>query len=120
MRYNISNHYVIVFVLLTIISCQPMQNIDVLCIGDSITYGWNEGFRIEKHYANRCQELLQRAGVEISFVCSGVPGETSIEGYQRLKEALKDGCPDIVTIMYGTNDCQIDPWSRKALVSIGL
>lgn len=76
----------------------------VLCLGDSITYGYNvDG---DDTYPQRLQrELEARApGANVEVLNAGVPGWSWIQGLRFLEERGAALAPDVVVMGHGTND----------------
>ncbi|EMI56679.1 esterase [Rhodopirellula sallentina SM41] len=66
----------------------------VVCFGDSIT---RRGF----------PEVMGRL-LDVEAVNAGVPGHTSSQGLRRIEKDVLDKNPDIVVVLFGTNDIRVD------------
>lgn len=66
----------------------------VVCFGDSIT---------KRGYPQLLGELLNT-----EVVNAGIGGHTSRQGLHRLKKDVLDHDPDVVVILFGTNDTRVD------------
>ncbi|MEX2489836.1 MAG: GDSL-type esterase/lipase family protein [Pseudomonadales bacterium] len=106
-----STHPALIFIILFLAGCSgqpaltPLESGDViLAFGDSLTYG--TGVAAEQSYP---AVLSDMSGFEV--VRSGVPGETSSQGLERLPRVLQDVAPDLVILCHGGNDVlrRMDP-----------
>lgn len=77
-----------------------MKNISMICLGDSITWGFP--------YGPHCSwvELSQKA-LGLSMINRGINGETAEDLLRRFKRDVLDHKPSHVIIMVGTNDATI-------------
>jgi lysophospholipase L1-like esterase len=76
----------------------------VLCLGDSITFGW--GVRYEEAYPTLLVDLLRKArpGWEIHVLNAACSGYTAHQGFEILRRRGLKYRPDVVTIWFGWND----------------
>lgn len=79
----------------------------IVTLGDSITEGVRRGVFAEQTFASLIEGKLREAGFAARVVNVGIGGERTDQALRRLDQivALK---PDIVTVMYGTNDSYVD------------
>jgi sialidase-1 len=82
--------------------------IRIVCLGDSITKGYRPGVKEEKTFPALLEAALRKDKIDAEVLNVGIGGETSTQGLKRLKAAVIDQQPDIVTVMYGANDSYID------------
>ena len=66
----------------------------VVCFGDSIT---------KRGYPAILSELL-----DVESINAGVAGHTSGEGLRRMQRDVLEKAPDVVVILFGTNDLRVD------------
>jgi lysophospholipase L1-like esterase len=80
----------------------------IACMGDSITYGdcYNEGPGYQGFLA---QWLADEWGYTVVTINEGIPGAKSVDAKLRIDEVMQRDFPEIVLIMYGTND-SVDPY----------
>jgi lysophospholipase L1-like esterase len=76
----------------------------VVCLGDSITAAVCEQVSAEQSYCGLIEKMLNEAGVEAKVVNAGIGGHTSQDGLARLETDVLAHQPDVVTVMFGTND----------------
>lgn len=80
----------------------------VLTLGDSITKGVRPGVTAEQTFSAIAEKDLAAKGHAVRVVNVGIGGENSEQALARLEKTLFDQHPDIVAIMYGTNDSYVD------------
>src|SRR5262249_25252017 len=80
------------------------NSIRILAIGDSCTWGWQ--VKEDETYPSRLQQLLDlRWGTgRYQVINAGVPGHTSYQGLQFLRERGVGLQPALVLVAYGFND----------------
>lgn len=87
---------------------EPGQ-ITILALGDSITKGVRGGVTAEETFCHRLERLVrEKYEQNARVVNSGIGGERAEQGLARLTAELKRHQPDIVLVMYGTNDSYVD------------
>lgn len=77
-----------------------MSNVNLVCLGDSITWGFPYG----PHYS---WVEISRKALGLSMINRGINGETSEDLLERFKRDVLDPKPSHVVIMVGTNDATI-------------
>jgi lysophospholipase L1-like esterase len=93
-------------------SDNPSQKPVIATLGDSCTFG----FRVsdKETYPAQLQEILRsQAFGNATVVNYGVPGYTSFQGLQLLREILKQRRPDIIVLAFGANDLEADRYSDE-------
>lgn len=80
----------------------------ILCIGDSITYGW--GTDQDDVFPLRLQAILRERhpGADIEAIDAGVPGWSWLQGLRFLEHEGLGLHPDVVVMGHGTNDQMTD------------
>jgi len=84
----------------------------VICIGDSITFGW--GVKQIYTYPSHLEWLLNaKYPGEFEVINAGIPGYTSRQGLVFYVEKLKGLKPDYIIISFGANDSTFAPIPDK-------
>lgn len=91
--------------------------VKVIALGDSITRGVRPGVNADETFAARLQAALRKDGMEAEVVNLGIGGERTDQALKRLKTAVIDTKPAVVTIMYGTNDSYVDRGKEQPRLS---
>lgn len=68
----------------------------IVCFGNSLTYG----YLVNKGYVDYLKEYFPQH----EFINSGVPGDTSLDGLNRIYESVISYNPDLTIIEFGVND----------------
>jgi lysophospholipase L1-like esterase len=88
----------------------------ILCFGDSLTYGvtlesgsLTEGARgdltlVEGYVPKLWRRLEQKYGPGFELVNAGIPGETTTDGVERIRDELRVYDPDLVLLLEGVVD----------------
>ncbi len=97
---------------------QPQQrHLTIVTLGDSITKGVRSGVTVEQTFASLVEKRLAAAGRSIRVVNVGVGGERTDQALQRFDRVLRHK-PDVVTIMYGTNDSYVDKGKTTSRITV--
>ncbi len=95
---------------------KPSGGFRVLCIGDSVTFGFRVpmAFPDKPHdfdhklfpYPALCEKRLQAANSnrQVEVIPLAVPGYTSYQGLNLLRREIDSLKPDVVTVCFGWND----------------
>lgn len=94
--------------------CEPLR---ILMLGDSITKGVRAGVKPEETFSTLLEQALRQQAIQVTVINSGVGGETTVGAKARLAQDVLAKTPHIVALMYGTNDCYVDPGKTTSRVS---
>ena len=109
--------FLISALLLGVLACQSQSNeLIIVTLGDSLTEGVRYRVPVNHTYPYYLQENLEQAGVKTQVVNVGIGGERTDQALARIESVIQLR-PDIVTIMYGTNDSYVDPGKTQSRVS---
>ncbi|MBQ18357.1 MAG: hypothetical protein CMJ65_14665 [Planctomycetaceae bacterium] len=86
------------------VAARPLH---VVTLGDSITKGVRSGVTAEQTFASLLRVRLEADRPSVRVTNIGIGGERTDQALGRL-QAVLDLKPDLVTIMYGTNDSYVD------------
>jgi lysophospholipase L1-like esterase len=89
----------------------------VITLGDSITRGERPGVKADETFAARLQAALRKNATGAEVLNVGIGGERTDQALKRLKAAVIDQKPALVTIMYGTNDSYVDRGKEEPRLS---
>lgn len=89
----------------------------IVTLGDSITKGVRPGVKAEETFAARLEAGLRTDGVSASVVNVGIGGERTDQALKRLAKDVIAQQPDLVTIMYGTNDSYVDQGKNASRIT---
>ena len=89
----------------------------VIALGDSITRGARKGVEPGEAYVSRLQAALREAGVTARVHNAGIGGERTDQALARLDSEIIAQRPDLVTVMYGTNDSWVDTGKSESRLS---
>ncbi|MDA1165227.1 MAG: GDSL-type esterase/lipase family protein [Planctomycetota bacterium] len=97
---------------------QPEQrHLTIVALGDSITKGVRSGVTVEQTYASVVEEKLTADGRSVRVINVGIGGERTDQALTRLDQLLSHK-PDIVTVMYGTNDSYVDRGKTASRITV--
>ena len=74
----------------------------LVCLGDSVTFGWNIAY--EKSFPYLLEKKLKEQYPEVMVVNSGIGGQTVVDGLDRLDSDVFYFSPQAVIINFGLND----------------
>lgn len=89
----------------------------IVVLGDSITKGVRAGVTAEETFAEVLQRSLQEQGLLYDVINRGIGGERTDQALKRLARDVLALEPQLVTVMYGTNDSYVDQGRRESRIS---
>lgn len=92
-----------------------MKSITFVGFGDSLTYGY--GVTEGVSFMDKLTAALPEAFPDINWkiINSGINGHTTREGLSRIKPDVLDYNPDIITILFGSNDSALNEYQHRAI-----
>lgn len=94
----------------------PTPRLRIVTLGDSITKGVRAGVAKEETFAYLVEKSLNEQGVSAEVINVGIGGERTDQALTRLATIIELR-PDVVTIMYGTNDSYVDKGKDASRIS---
>lgn len=87
-----------------------MKDLMIMCFGDSITYGYCAEYGTD--YVSLFKKKVSEdfAGENITIRNRGVNGESSRDGLARIDNELESYSPDLVIMLFGSNDSAYSSW----------
>lgn len=92
------------------------SRVRIVTLGDSITKGVRSGVTAGQTFAALLESQLRERGVAADVVNVGIGGERTDQALRRLEQVLEHE-PDLVTVMYGTNDSYVDQGRDQSRIS---
>lgn len=89
----------------------------VILLGDSITKGSRPGVSPTQTFAALTQAALRSAGARVQMHNTGIGGERTDQALLRLERDVVSQRPQLVTVMYGTNDSWVDDGKTASRLS---
>jgi len=96
---------------------QPADPITVVTLGDSITKGVRSGVSAEQTFASLVEKELNATGRPVRVINVGIGGERTDQALSRFEQIVQLD-PDVVTVMYGTNDSYVDQGELASRISV--
>ena len=93
------------------------EPLKIVMLGDSITKGVRTGVKTEETFASLVHEKLNAEGMAVEVVNVGIGGERTDQALVRLDRDVIARQPQVVVIMYGTNDSYVDPGKQQSRIS---
>ncbi len=97
-----------------------MEKITYVGFGDSLTYGY--GVLPGVSFMDKLKAALPGSFPDKDWriVNSGINGDTTREGLRRIYRDVIDHDPDIVTILFGSNDSALNDYQHRAIAEFEL
>ncbi len=89
----------------------------IVTLGDSITKGVRKGVTSQQTFASLLEKELRKSDISVRVINVGIGGERSDQALKRLNRIIELK-PDIVTIMYGTNDSYVDRGKAASRITV--
>jgi len=80
----------------------------IITLGDSITRGVRTGVKADETFSALLQDALRKRKIEADVTNVGIGGERTDQALNRLASAVLSLKPQVVVVMYGTNDSYVD------------
>lgn len=96
-------------------AAQPCR---IVLLGDSITKGVRPGLQAEETFGELLAAQWKRQGVAVEVLNRGIGGERTDQALSRLESEVLSQRPQVVTVMYGTNDSYIDLGARESRITV--
>lgn len=93
------------------------RTLKIVTLGDSITKGVRGGVSAEQTFASVIEGRLQSQFPLSRVINIGIGGERTDQAWKRI-DAVIGQRPDLVTIMYGTNDSYIDRGKTTSRITV--
>jgi len=90
----------------------------IVTLGDSITKGVRGGVKADETFSARLQAMLREKGVAVEVINAGIGGERTDQALRRLEKDVIARKPNLVTIMYGTNDSYVDKGKDASRITV--
>jgi lysophospholipase L1-like esterase len=80
------------------------NKIRLICVGDSITYGW--AIPLEHTYHKQLEKLFNAEGYDVDVMGMGVVGYNTIQEYHLIEEKTLDFNPEMIILQIAMNDLE--------------
>ena len=92
-----------------------MKEATIVCFGDSITYGYCADYGTDYVSLLRKQLKEDFPQMDITVKNKGENGETSREGLRRLEGDVLHYNPQLVIMLFGSNDCAFSAYQHRGI-----
>ncbi len=93
------------------------RHFTIVALGDSITKGVRSGVTLRQTFASLLETQLRGSGSSVRVHNVGKGGERTDQALKRLGSIISLK-PDIVTVMYGTNDSYVDQGKSESRITV--
>lgn len=93
------------------------DEISIITLGDSITKGVRPGVEPGETFSAQLQDSLTKNGLNVRVQNVGIGGERTDQALERLDKDVIALHPQLVTIMYGTNDSWVDKDRKESRIT---
>ncbi|MEA4972261.1 MAG: GDSL-type esterase/lipase family protein [Candidatus Metalachnospira sp.] len=87
----------------------------IICFGDSLTYGYCADYGTDYVSLLRKQLKIDFPNADITVKNKGENGETSREGLRRLESDVLHYNPDIIIMLFGSNDSAFSDYQHRGI-----
>jgi lysophospholipase L1-like esterase len=94
------------------------RSVRIIALGDSITKGARPNVAPTQIFTALLQTGLRAHGLRAEVHNVGIGGERTDQALERLTRDVISQRPDIVTVMYGTNDSWVDAGKKESRLTI--
>jgi lysophospholipase L1-like esterase len=94
------------------------RSVRIIALGDSITKGARPNVAPTQIFSALLQADLRAHGLRAEVHNVGIGGERTDQALERLARDVISQRPDLVTVMYGTNDSWVDAGKKEPRLSI--
>jgi acyl-CoA thioesterase-1 len=96
----------------------PAATVRVVAFGDSITFGATGGVREDQTFVSLAETELRSSGLDVGIRNAGIKGQNTDEAMPRYDADVVEARPQVVLIMFGSNDSFVDDGKTEGRVSI--
>lgn len=93
------------------------RHLTIVTLGDSITKGVRSGVTNDQTFASLIDRELTGPGLSVRVMNVGIGGERTDQALARLDRVFRHQ-PDLVTVMYGTNDSYVDKGKTTSRITV--
>jgi acyl-CoA thioesterase-1 len=94
------------------------SDVTIVSLGDSVTRGVRQGVNVKETFAARIEGALKKRKSKAKVINVGIGGERTDQALHRLAKDVIALRPQVVTIMYGTNDSYVDKGRTEPRITV--